>query len=75
MRERYRQPTSAPTSKPPSRCDRISRTRDNLDLIEDEHIQIFEAIRDRDPERAAKTMETHQSRTRDLRLAEMTHRR
>lgn len=52
-----------------------SRTRDNLDLIEDEHIQIFEAIRDRDPERAAKTMETHQARTRDLRLAEMTHRR
>jgi DNA-binding FadR family transcriptional regulator len=52
-----------------------SRTRHNLDLIEDEHIQIFEAIRDRDPERAAKTMETHQSRTRDLRLAEMTHRR
>ncbi|NUP26902.1 MAG: GntR family transcriptional regulator [Nocardia sp.] len=53
----------------------VSRTRDNLDLIEEEHTQIFEAIRDRDPERAAKTMETHQSRTRDLRLAEMTHRR
>lgn len=51
----------------------VSRGRDNLDLIEEEHTQIFEAIRDRDAERAAKAMEAHQSRTRDLRIAQMTH--
>ncbi|AKE92035.1 MULTISPECIES: GntR family transcriptional regulator [Rhodococcus] len=48
-----------------------SRSTANLDLIEAEHEEIYRAVVDGDGERASELMVVHQTRTRDLRIAEM----
>ncbi|UYP18914.1 GntR family transcriptional regulator [Rhodococcus sp. Z13] len=48
-----------------------SRAPSNLDLIEGEHEDIYQAVAEGDGDRARELMVAHQSRTRDIRIAEM----
>ncbi|WP_190815767.1 GntR family transcriptional regulator [Saccharopolyspora pogona] len=48
---------------------RSTSAPDNLERILDEHREIFDAVRDRDAEKARAAMTAHQRRARDLRIA------